>query len=352
MARPLEGLDDREANTVLVLALLSGFCTAGFFVYSMLGDGGGGGGVGAPSGRVPIVILLLVVLGPVLISFLAGTIGGGTIVLMCVRLLARRRRKGELLRALQTGDYQYLEAAKWRDDRLAYRPLDSDGNIPIQVAAKAGQTELVGKMARGAWDWHRVNKRGQTIFDLAPPDKAEAMLTAFCESKADDNLMHDRAGLWLEGVDLGRELAKRYLRLCAETMWTTKGVELTLPHKKEDIAGKLIELAQEEYHKRDYVFVVAALNAAQSWDWKSLTGEHFLYRAIAKWNIDHLKGAIEDADRAIAEAPKPSDGYMIRAAIHETAGRVDEAIKDYQSALQLDPGNEICQERINELLLS
>ncbi len=87
----------------------------------------------------------------------------------------------------------------------------------------------------------------------------------------------------------------------------------------------------------DYILAIQYFN--QIIRAKPYLNEPYYFRAIGKYNLDDLKGAESDCDKALELNPYFIDAYNLRGVIRQQLGRNNDAIEDYTKALKIDPDN-------------
>ncbi|MCC8115232.1 MAG: tetratricopeptide repeat protein [Bacteroidales bacterium] len=100
---------------------------------------------------------------------------------------------------------------------------------------------------------------------------------------------------------------------------------------------QVMRVGQNVLYFEDYVLSIQYFNQAiQS---KPYLAQPYLYRAIAKVNLDDYRGAEADATKALELNPFLTDAWEVRGVARQNLGRDVEAIDDYREALKLLPRN-------------
>lgn len=98
-----------------------------------------------------------------------------------------------------------------------------------------------------------------------------------------------------------------------------------------------ITIGKNVWYFEDYVLSIWYFNTAIQA--KPYLAEPYLYRAIAKINLEDYLGAEADATSAIDRNPFITDAWEVRGVARQNIGKNKEAIEDYDHALSLLPKN-------------
>lgn len=102
-------------------------------------------------------------------------------------------------------------------------------------------------------------------------------------------------------------------------------------------ADRVLRVGQNALYFEDYVLSIQYFN--QAIQAKPYLSQPYLYRAIAKLNLDDYKGAEEDADMALKLNPFLTDAWEVRGVARQNLNEYAGAISDYKRALDLLPRN-------------
>lgn len=111
----------------------------------------------------------------------------------------------------------------------------------------------------------------------------------------------------------------------------------TAPARAQISTEQAINIGRNVWYFDDYVLSIWYFNTAIQA--KPYLAEPYLYRAIAKINLEDFYGAEEDASAAIERNPFITDAWEVRGVARQNLGKNAEAIEDYNHALQLLPRN-------------
>lgn len=100
---------------------------------------------------------------------------------------------------------------------------------------------------------------------------------------------------------------------------------------------QVLRIGQNAMYFEDYVLSIQYFN--QVIHSKPYLAAPYLYRAIAKFNLDDLAGAEADASKAIELNKFLTDAWEVRGVARQNMGKNAEAISDYAKALELLPHN-------------
>lgn len=87
----------------------------------------------------------------------------------------------------------------------------------------------------------------------------------------------------------------------------------------------------------DYILAIQYFN--QIITAKPFLSEPYYFRAVGKYNLDDLKGAEQDVDKALELNPYYVDAYNLRGIVRQRLGKSRDAISDFNRGLNIDPGN-------------
>lgn len=102
-------------------------------------------------------------------------------------------------------------------------------------------------------------------------------------------------------------------------------------------ADRVMRVGQNALYFEDYVLSIQYFN--QAIQAKPYLAQPYLYRAIAKLNLDDFKGAEEDAAKALQLNPFLTDAWEVRGVARQNLTNLTGAIADYKKALELLPRN-------------
>ncbi|MDE6225288.1 MAG: tetratricopeptide repeat protein, partial [Muribaculaceae bacterium] len=100
---------------------------------------------------------------------------------------------------------------------------------------------------------------------------------------------------------------------------------------------QVLQVGRNALYFEDYMLSIQYFN--QVIQAKPYLAQPYLYRAIAKLNLDDYKGASEDATLAIERNPFIADAYEVRGVAYQNLEKPQLAIADYDSALAQLPDN-------------
>lgn len=113
---------------------------------------------------------------------------------------------------------------------------------------------------------------------------------------------------------------------------------LALPYANGQInTDQVMIVGRNSLYFEDYMLSIQYFNRVI--EAKPYLAQPYLYRAIAKLNLDDFRGAEEDATLAIERNPFITDAYEVRGVARQNQGKTIEAIADYDLALQQLPNN-------------
>jgi len=109
------------------------------------------------------------------------------------------------------------------------------------------------------------------------------------------------------------------------------------PAKAQVDTNRMMIIGRNALFFEDYIVAIQYFNQVISA--KPFLSEPYYLRAVGKYNLDDLKGALVDVDQALYINPFLVDAYILRGAIHQEIGNSDEALSDFNKGLEIDPGN-------------
>ncbi|MDE6311026.1 MAG: tetratricopeptide repeat protein [Muribaculaceae bacterium] len=102
-------------------------------------------------------------------------------------------------------------------------------------------------------------------------------------------------------------------------------------------ADQVMQIGRNALYFEDYMLSIQYFN--QAIVAKPYLAQPYLYRAIAKLNLQDYRGAEADASKAIELNPFLSDAWEVRGVARQNLGKDTDAIADYDEALTLLPHN-------------
>lgn len=102
-------------------------------------------------------------------------------------------------------------------------------------------------------------------------------------------------------------------------------------------ADRVLRVGQNALYFEDYVLSIQYFN--QAIQAKPYLAQPYLYRAIAKLNLDDYQGAEIDAAKAVQINPFLTDAWEVRGVARQNLNNLSGAISDYNHALELLPSN-------------
>lgn len=100
---------------------------------------------------------------------------------------------------------------------------------------------------------------------------------------------------------------------------------------------QLLRIGQNALYFDDYMLSIQYFN--QAIQAKPYLATPYLYRAIAKLNLEDYRGAEIDAAKALELNPFLTDAWEVRGVARQNMGRLRAAVEDYDKALELLPRN-------------
>ena len=100
---------------------------------------------------------------------------------------------------------------------------------------------------------------------------------------------------------------------------------------------QVLRIGRNALYFEDYVLSIQYFN--QVIEAKPYMSQAYLYRAIAKLNLDDYAGAEADAGKALELNPFLTDAWEVRGVARQNMGKLADAVKDYDKALGLLPRN-------------
>lgn len=102
---------------------------------------------------------------------------------------------------------------------------------------------------------------------------------------------------------------------------------------------QVMQVGRNALYFEDYMLSIQYFNQVIAA--KPYLAQPYFFRAIAKYNLDDFKGAIEDASKALERNPFLIDAYELRAVASQNTGNAESAIGDYDKVLETLPENRI-----------
>ncbi len=100
---------------------------------------------------------------------------------------------------------------------------------------------------------------------------------------------------------------------------------------------QVIRVGRNALYFEDYVLSIQYFN--QAIEARPGLAQPYFYRAIAKYSLDDMRGAIADATLAIDRNPFITDAYELRGVARQATGNPRAAIADYRRVLDMMPVN-------------
>lgn len=100
---------------------------------------------------------------------------------------------------------------------------------------------------------------------------------------------------------------------------------------------QVIRVGRNALYFEDYVLSIQYFN--QAIEARPALAQPYFYRAIAKYSLDDMRGAIADATLAIDRNPFITDAYELRGVARQATGDHRAAIADYRRVLDMMPVN-------------
>ncbi|MDE6099797.1 MAG: tetratricopeptide repeat protein, partial [Paramuribaculum sp.] len=100
---------------------------------------------------------------------------------------------------------------------------------------------------------------------------------------------------------------------------------------------QVMQIGRNALYFEDYVVSIQYFNQVIAA--KPYLAQPYFFRALAKFNLDDLKGAEQDVSMAIERNPFITDAYELRGVVRQNLGMDSLAIADYAHALTLLPEN-------------
>lgn len=100
---------------------------------------------------------------------------------------------------------------------------------------------------------------------------------------------------------------------------------------------QVVRVGQNALYFEDYVLSIQYFN--QAVDAKPYLAKPYFFRALAKYNLDDMRGAEADATLAIERNPFITEAYELRGVARQNLGDAKGAIADYQAVLENIPVN-------------
>lgn len=100
---------------------------------------------------------------------------------------------------------------------------------------------------------------------------------------------------------------------------------------------QVMNVGRNALYFEDYILSIQYFNQVIAA--KPYLAQPYFLRALAKYNLDDLKGAEADVSDAIERNPFITDAYELRGVIRQNQGKLAEAVEDYNRALNILPEN-------------
>ncbi|MCM1029803.1 MAG: tetratricopeptide repeat protein [Alloprevotella sp.] len=100
---------------------------------------------------------------------------------------------------------------------------------------------------------------------------------------------------------------------------------------------QVVRVGRNALYFEDYVLSIQYFN--QAIEARPRLAQPYYYRAIAKYSLDDMRGAIADASLAIERNPFITDAYELRGVARQSVGDSRGAIADYRRVLDMMPVN-------------
>lgn len=100
---------------------------------------------------------------------------------------------------------------------------------------------------------------------------------------------------------------------------------------------QVLNVGRNALYFEDYVLSIQYFNQVIAA--KPYLAQPFFFRALAKYNLDDLHGALADVTTALERNPFITDAYELRGVIYQNLGQHREALDDYNAALSMLPEN-------------
>lgn len=100
---------------------------------------------------------------------------------------------------------------------------------------------------------------------------------------------------------------------------------------------QVINVGRNALYFEDYVLSIQYFNQVIAA--KPYLAQPYFFRALAKYNLDDMRGAEADVDMAIERNPFITDAYELRGVVRQNQGKTRQAVADYDKALEMLPEN-------------
>jgi len=100
---------------------------------------------------------------------------------------------------------------------------------------------------------------------------------------------------------------------------------------------QVIRVGRNALYFEDYVLSIQYFN--QAIDARPALAQPYFYRALAKYNLDDMRGAVDDATKAIERNPFITDAFELRGVARQNSGDAEGAVADYRKVLEMMPVN-------------
>jgi len=345
----------------VAFAVIFGVAAAAFTLYLMFGEGGG---LGLPKGRYPIILLIVIVVGPPLIAGAVGAAIGGIAIGGPLMMLAHRRQKRadtrekeererkqavareknareeaddliKVRRAIADGDVATIQKASARDGSFFWKVLEPDpatGTTVGHMAALRGHAGVFEALTSdGVFRLYRDGD-GKTMLDVGTPEQMAANRKAYARGFG-----QRIAKVWkLKSFDeQAGEAFTAFLESRAAQIPRGSEPHTTLSATRGDIEQYLSDTAMEAANKREYPRAIALANAAVE-VLPDVRARPYLARAHARLYSDRFEEALADAEKALELDAGNFWAYELRGGAYAMLGRHAEAIADFMKSLEFN----------------
>lgn len=100
---------------------------------------------------------------------------------------------------------------------------------------------------------------------------------------------------------------------------------------------QVLNVGRNALYFEDYVLSIQYFNQVIAA--KPYLAQPYFYRALAKYNLDDMRGAEADVSIAIERNPFITDAYELRGVVRQMQGKTQEAVGDFNKALEMLPEN-------------
>lgn len=100
---------------------------------------------------------------------------------------------------------------------------------------------------------------------------------------------------------------------------------------------QVMRIGRNALYFEDYVLAIQYFNSVIAA--KPYLAQPYFYRSLGKFYLDDYKGAEQDVTMALERNPFLTDAYELRGVLRQNTGRAEEAVADYDKALEMMPQN-------------